>query len=380
MGKHLVFVGAGHAHMTALTRMEDYLNRGHEVTLISPCSHLYYSGMGPGMLSGLYQPREVRFNVRKMAQDRGATFIENCVSRIDPDRHRLFLNDDQWVRYDIASFNAGSQVPVEAPRTPNDRMIPVKPVSNLYKARCAMLNEAPGRDLHIVVTGGGPAGVEVAANVWRLMRNNGRVAQITLVAGKQILERLPARARVLALTSFAERNIRVLEGLKVQSVAETSVALSDGAILPYDYAFMAVGVEPSPLFRDSGLRVAEDGGLPVNRFLQSIDYPELFGGGDCISMVGHHLARVGVYAVRQNPILHHNLMVALDGGAMKTFIPPRDYMLILNMGNGRGILSKSNWVWHGRLSFFLKDFIDKRFMRRFQISGELSEPTSEYIC
>jgi hypothetical protein len=97
-------------------------------------------------------------------------------------------------------------------------------------------------------------------------------------------------------------------------------------------------------------------------------------------MVGHHLARVGVYAVRQNPILHHNLMVALDGGAMKTFIPPRDYMLILNMGNGRGILSKSNWVWHGRLSFFLKDFIDKRFMRRFQISGELSEPTSEYIC
>jgi hypothetical protein len=65
---------------------------------------------------------------------------------------------------------------------------------------------------------------------------------------------------------------------------------------------------------------------------------------------------------------------------MKTFTPPRNYMLILNMGDGRGILSKSNWVWHGRLSFLLKDFIDKRFMRRFQISGELSETTSEDIC
>jgi NADH dehydrogenase FAD-containing subunit len=380
MGKHLVLVGAGHAHMTALMHAVEYRDKGHRVTLISPYAYHYYSGMGPGMLAGLYQPREARFNVGKMAADRGAAFIEGSAARIDPDSRRLLLDDGRWVRYDIASFNTGSTVPVAAPLAPKDRIIPVKPVLNLYKARSFILNEGRGRELQILVAGGGPAGVEVAANVWRLLRDHGRSAQITLVAGKQVLENLPVKARSFALGAFAKRGITTREGLRLQSVAETYALLADGSMLAYDYAFMAVGVKPSAIFRNSGLRVAEDGGLPVNAFLQSVDHPELFGGGDCISMVGHNLARVGVYAVRQNPILHHNLMVALDGGEMKTFVPSRSYMLILNMGDGSGILCKNRWVWKGRLAFLLKDYIDKRFMRRFQVSGELMESTDEYIC
>ena len=75
MGKHLVFVGGGHAHLTALVRLKEYIRRGHKVTLISPSPYQYYSGMAPGMLSGIYRPQEVRFHVRKLAEDRGAEFI-----------------------------------------------------------------------------------------------------------------------------------------------------------------------------------------------------------------------------------------------------------------------------------------------------------------
>jgi NADH dehydrogenase FAD-containing subunit len=80
-----------------------------------------------------------------------------------------------------------------------------------------------------------------------------------------------------------------------------------------------------------------------------------------------------VHAVRQNPILHNNLSAALDGGEMKAYTPGEDYMLILNMGNDKGILFKNNLTWSGRLPFLLKDFIDRRFMRKFQVSGELGE-------
>lgn len=373
MGKHLVFVGAGHAHLTALTHLADYLSGSHAVTVINPFAHTYYSGMGPGLLSGLYQPRQARFNVRKMAEDRGATFIEDSVSRIDPDSRTIFLHGGRSVAYDLASFNAGSEVPVELLGSSNGRVIPVKPVINLYRARTSILGEARGRNPRIVVVGGGPAGVEVSASVWRLLRDSGRSAEVTLVAGRRLLEGCPSKARLLAMSSLGERSIRVLEGKRVQSVGEENLTLSDGKSLPYDYAFMAVGVRPSVIFRSSGLRVAEDGGLPVNGFLQSVDYPELFGGGDCISLEGHHLARVGVHAVRQNPILHNNLLAALNGGAMQAYAPREDYLLILNMGNGKGILFKNNRTWSGRLPFLLKDFIDRRFMRRFQVSGELGE-------
>jgi hypothetical protein len=58
---------------------------------------------------------------------------------------------------------------------------------------------------------------------------------------------------------------------------------------------------------------------------------------------------------------------------MQTFIPQEDYLQILNMGDGRGILWKKSFVLEGRLAFLLKDYIDRRFMRNFQVSGELEE-------
>jgi len=34
MGKHLVLVVGGHAHMTTMLNLRDYTERGHQVTLI----------------------------------------------------------------------------------------------------------------------------------------------------------------------------------------------------------------------------------------------------------------------------------------------------------------------------------------------------------
>jgi NADH dehydrogenase FAD-containing subunit len=60
MGKDLVLVGGGHDHLTVLLNVARYIERGHRVTVIMPSSYQYYSGMGPGMLSGIYRPQEVR--------------------------------------------------------------------------------------------------------------------------------------------------------------------------------------------------------------------------------------------------------------------------------------------------------------------------------
>jgi hypothetical protein len=43
------------------------------------------------------------------------------------------------------------------------------------------------------------------------------------------------------------------------------------------------------------------------------------------------------------------------------------------MRNGRGIFWKKNRAWEARLAFLFKDDIDRRFMRKFRVSGELHE-------
>jgi len=374
MSKHLVLVGGGHAHMTVMLNLAEFISRGHSVTLVSPSPYHYYSGMGPGLLGGTYRPQQVRFHIRKLVEKRGARFVEDRVTSIDGERRTLHLASGNTLDYDIASFNTGSGVPLQlAGAQRGEGVVPVKPIVNLLQARRQLLQNMGGKSQSLLVVGGGPAGVELAGNLWRLVNLAGGQAQITLLAGSRLLNRFPDRVRQLALSSLQERGVQVLEGGRATSVEKGQAELNDGRTLSYDLAFIAAGVEPSPIFGDSGLPIGEDGGLLVNEYLQSTAYPELFGGGDCISLQGQPLAKVGVYAVRQNPILHANLMAALEGRELTSFKPQPRYLLILNLGNHRGILCKGRWIWEGRLPFLFKDWIDRRFMKTYQVSGELRE-------
>lgn len=374
MSKHLVFVGGGHAHLTCLKNLQEFTRNKHRVTLISPSPYHYYSGMGPGMLSRIYRPQEVRFHVKKMAEDRGGTFIMGVVNKIDADRRVLFLSSGESIAYDVVSFNTGSEVPVASlVEADQKNVFTVKPVLSLLDARQHLVTTLRQKRLNLVVVGGGPAGVEISANLWRLVKESGGEAGITLIGGKRLLGEAPARVRELAFNSLVRKQVQVVEGRYAKRIEPKEVILDEDTRLQADVAFVAVGIRPASIFRNSGLPTGEDGGLLVNPFLQSVARPEIFGGGDCISLEGYHLAKVGVYAVRQNPILRHNLWVALEGGEMATFKPQRTFLLIFNMGDGKGVFWRENWVWEGRLAFLLKDYIDRSFMRTFQVSGELAE-------
>ena len=371
MGKRLVIIGAGHAHLTILKNLHEFTDAGHEVTVVSSNSLHYYSGMGPGMLSGIYRPEEIRFNVKKMSQDRGGVFIEDKVVKINPRKKKIDLLSGQTLPYDVMSINTGSFVPVEAPEASDDFVIPVKPIENLLKARHKIIEALKSKDLNITVVGGGPTGVEMAGNIDRLVSNESGKCRITLVAGTRLLSQFKDGVRSRVLNSLIARKVKVIENRRVAEVKNKSVVLTDGGDVESDIIFMAVGVKPSPLFENSSMPVGPDGGMLVNQYLQSVSYPEIFGGGDCISFEPQPLAKVGVFAVRQNPILFNNLLSRLNDSALEPFHPQKAVLLAFNMGDGTAVVQWHSLVWGGRLGFALKNYIDKTFMKHFQISGEL---------
>jgi NADH dehydrogenase FAD-containing subunit len=373
MRKHLVLVGGGHAHLTLLLRSRDFVDRGIQVTLISASPYHYYSGMGPGMLAGSYRPQDIRFHIRKTVQDRGAKFIEDRVVRVDPSQRRLLLASNAQVPYDVVSFNTGSDVVFPAPRSDGSTVFPVKPVSALAAARAAILQALGRGQTDIAVIGGGPAGVEVAGNLWRLVRDSEGHAHITLITGQELLQGYPLRVQRLARRSLVRRGIDVREGFHAERIEPDRVIMTGGAVVRARIILAASGIRPSPLFRESGLPVGPDGGLLVDRYLRSPAHPEIFGGGDAIWFQPRPLAKVGVYAVRQNMVLYRNVTAALFSGEPVPFEPQQKFMLIFNLGNDRAIVTRGRFVWEGRLAWKLKDRIDRAFMKRFQVSGEVLE-------
>jgi NADH dehydrogenase FAD-containing subunit len=375
MGKRLVFIGAGHAHLTAITNLSRYTGDGHKVTVISAGPYHYYSGMGPGLLSGVYTPREVRFNVKRLTESRGGEFIEDKAITVDPGKRTIQLKSGKTLDYGVVSFNTGSEIATGPVDASFDNIFKVKPVENMFTARCKIMEALEKGPVNIAVIGGGAAGVEMVNNVWRIaadMKVESKI-KITMISRGKILHRFSPRVRKLTVKSMNAKGITLEEDMPVKENTKEKFLLEDGREIPFDFAFVATGTKPSDIFRDSGIPTGDDNGLLVNEYLQSIKYPEIFGGGDCISFKPRPLDKVGVYAVRENPILMENLYAALSGGEFQTFKPQDVYLLILNMGDDTGIFNRKSLTFAGKFAFKIKDRIDRKFMRVFQLSGELED-------
>jgi NADH dehydrogenase FAD-containing subunit len=366
MGKHLLLVGGGHAHMTTLANLSDLVDMGHRVTVVGPSEHHYYSGMGPGMLGGTYAPSEIRFATRQVVEKHGGTFVLGKAVRVDPGEKQVELESGETLGYDVVSFNVGSYVPrLDAPEEAED-VYPVKPIEKLMEARERIEALAAQKPATIGILGGGPSSAEIAGNVWQLTSGPGKHRpRIQIFAGKGLMTRFPEGVRTRVERILRDRGVEIHTGY-VQRVDPGGVVLESGTRFELDFTFLALGVKPNPVFERSGIPTGPDGGLRVNACLQGTAHPDMFGGGDCIYFQDRPLDKVGVYAVRQNPVLYNNLRAALEGGPLQTFNPGGDYLLIFNMGGGQGVLRKKGLTFDGKPAFLIKNYIDRKFMKRFQ--------------
>ncbi len=371
MTKHLVLVGGGHAHMITLANIRRFVEKKYRVTVIGPSEFHYYSGMGPGMLGGTYSPDQIRFATLNTVETQGGEFVKDRVTHIMPREQQVMTRSGVRIDYDVISFNAGSHIPLPETDLPRqDRpanLYPVKPIEELMNASTALKTLFAEKKATVNVVGGGPSSAEVAGNVWQLARNRGsHMPDIRILCGSRFMGRFGEKIRSRGKQILEKRGIVIRENARVETVTASEIILESGHRFATDFTFMASGVVPTPIFEGSGLAVGPDKGLRVNQYLQSVTDPKIFGGGDCIHFQPQPLDKVGVYAVRQNPVLLHNLMAALDGKPLKPFDPGPDYLLVFNLGGGQGVLKKKNIVFSGRLAFTIKDYIDTKFMKRFQ--------------
>jgi len=267
----------------------------------------------------------------------------------------------------VLSFNAGSHVPRTAVVQDEGDIFAVKPIETLLRAQQRIVELASQAQITIGIVGGGPSSAELAGNILQLAKSKKIfVPRVKIFSGSSFMGRFPAVVRGMIMKSLVGRGIEILEGSRVKEVSTGRITTESGEIVDVDLVIMAIGVKPSSVISASGLGTGPDEGLLVNRFLQCPDYPELFGGGDCIYFADSPLDKVGVYAVRENPVLYHNLLAALEGRELQSFDPRGKYLLIFNLGEGIGVLSKSWLHFSGRLAFSIKDYIDRKFMKEFQ--------------
>ncbi|MEM7410231.1 MAG: selenide, water dikinase SelD [Myxococcota bacterium] len=371
----LVLVGAGHAHVQVLRRWMMAPVAGVRLSLVVDQPVAVYSGMVPGFVAGDYRAADLEIDAGPLARRAGARVILAAARSIDAAAKRIELEGRPPVSYDVASLDVGATVRgLDLPGV-REHALATRPIATFVReldARVAALSEQP----RIHVVGGGAAGVELALTLQARLQSRG--PKLSLISAGPLLAGTSPRLQRHAADLLRERGIATREG-RVAAVGPGRIELTDGEAVETDLIVWATGAAPLSFPDGPGLPKDEAGFVRVTPELSVEGFPELFAAGDCAALpFAPWVRKAGVYAVRGGPVLDANLRARLRGGALQRYRPQRDFLALLNTGNREALGAKWGFTAQGARVWRLKDWIDRRFMDRFQVLDAQGRPRSSF--
>lgn len=372
ISQDLVLVGGGHAHVHVLKQFGMRPEPGVRLTLIARDVETPYSGMLPGYVAGLYRFDDCHIDLVRLARFAGARLIHDEAAGLDRSAQQVVFRDRPSIRYDVVSLDIGStprldDVPGAALHT-----VPVKPIDRFGQRWEALLARAEdhGR-VRLAIVGGGAGGVELALSAQhRLAGLLGDAVAVTLVTREGLLPSHNRPVQRIFARLFAERGIRAVTDTPIVRVEPGRLIGADGSAIEFDEALWVTEAAGAPWLADTGLPLDERGFVVIDETLRSPADPAVFAAGDIATMPAHRREKAGVYAVRAGPPLADNLRRALAGQRPRRAVPQTRALALIGTGDGGAVASRGPLAAHGdgvagRMLWRLKDWIDRRWMRRY---------------
>lgn len=385
----IVLLGGGHAHVFVLKAFGMKPMPGVRLTLIAQELAASYSGMLPGLVAGHYTLDDCQIDLVRLARFAGARLIHGAATGVDRVNKRVAIEARPPIRYDFLSIDVGITPLMDEIEGAGQHAIAVKPVSIFapkWKAleQSALQADGPRK---IVVIGGGAAGVELALaarhRFKQLASNAGfksATLTFTLVAGGVVLPSHSAWARALASTALAAANVVVIENDLAAKLNSSGIELMSGRRIDADAVLVSTKAAAPHWFLDSKLPVDANGFLATRPTLQLLDDDDVFAVGDCAAVLEYPRPKSGVFAVRQGPVVAENFRRRAAGEAAQPFVPQRQFLSLISLGEKRAIASRGSYAASGAWAWTLKDRIDRDFMNKFTVlpvmDGEARGETS----
>jgi len=373
--KELVLVGGGHAQVYVLDSFAKRPMPGVRLTVIVRDVLTPYSGMLPGFIAGHYTLQQCHIDLVPLAARAGARLVHDEATGLDRARRQVLCRNGPPIPYDVIAIDIGSTPNLKPVPGAERHATPIKPVATLRERWAAVLDRAQRETgpLRFVNVGGGAAGVEVTLAMRHRLRSlavqQGRDRDgfsFAVVTKGELLEDHNASVRRRFRRVLNERGVAFVEHDPVQTVEEGRVVCASGRSFPYDELVWVTEAGGAPWLAETGLALDKAGFIVIDARLRSVSDARVFAAGDVGSNRDHPRPKAGVFAVRQGPPLAENLHRVLKGEEPLPFTPQREFLSLISTGDKYAIASRGSWAAEGRLVWWLKDQIDRRWMRQWQ--------------
>jgi len=373
--RDIVLVGGGHSHVGVLRRFGMRPMPGVRLTVICRDTDTPYSGMLPGYIAGHYGYDDIHIDLRRLTEFAGGRFYRDEAIGLDRSDRKVLCRSRPPVAYDLLSINIGSTPRFDGVVGAAGEVVPVKPIYEFnarWLALLARVRAHAGR-MRIAVVGAGAGGVELLlAMQYRLcneLRAHGRDPDALefhlLNAGDAVLPTHAPRVRAVFARVLAERGVVVHHRSAVVRVESGRMHTAAGVMVDADEIVWVTNAGGAAWLKETGLALTADGFLEVGDTLQTATDPLIFAAGDIAHVVQHPREKAGVFAVRQGPPLARNLRRLIEGRAPRPYRPQARWLALISTGDRYAVASRGAIGFEGAWVWRWKDWIDRRFMRKF---------------
>lgn len=375
--KNIVLLGIGHTNASIVHQWERHPIDGCTLTCVSKFPTATYSGMLPGTLGWQFSDDEMRIDLSALCDRAGAKLILADTSGLELQRGTLQFEAHDDVAFDALSIGVGSMPAGWHRHDAAESLVPVKPMQTFLarlEKRMAEIRNQSRHPVRVAIVGGGVGSVEIAMCLQQQFekRNFADKPSIEIfTSGDTVAADMKPRSIGRIERILKSRSIAITAGHRVTKVGNTQIETDDSNRHAADVVIWATGAAAPPVLGKLGLQTDDRGFIATSKTLQSLTDPRIFAVGDSGTILESPSPKAGVYAVRQCPILWHNLRSFLSGGDMKKFEPQSNFLKLLNTGDGKALLEYGPLTVHARWCWHLKTWIDKRFISEFQSSSEV---------
>jgi NADH:quinone reductase (non-electrogenic) len=368
MRPRVVVLGCGFGGFSLLSSLR---GRDFDLTLVSPRNYFLFTPLLPSAVSGTVEFRSILEPARPRL--RHVRLIEASAETVDWSRREVacrgaVTGEAFTLPFDRLVIAVGAEVSdfgVPGVREHALELASVEDARAIRRGvlRCFAAAEIPGlpaaelrNRLTVVVCGGGPTGVEVAAEIQDLLAGEllrgypelAPLARVVLVeAAPRLLGSYDAALSAYAAQHFRREGIEVRTGTAVTAIGANQVELAVGPPIAAGLVIWAGGNAMVPLIHR--LRVEQDprGRIRVDDHLRVAGHDGVYALGDCACSGEPGLPATAQVAQQQGKYLARALRRELHGKTVPAF-RFRAMGMLAYIGGGQALADLPQAVWSGR--------------------------------
>lgn len=362
MAWNIVIAGGGFAGASVARELEKLLPRqSARLVLINDVNFLLYTPFLPEAAAGTLEPRHVVTPLRDIL--RRTNLRLGVVDGHDPEGRTVAIRDHGGVAdtipYDHLVLAPGSISRFLPIPGLSEHAVGFKSLADAIYLRnhlietleMANATEDSGlRDelLTYVFVGGGYAGLEALAELqdfaadamqhYPRARLHG-MRWILVEAADQVLPEIDQELADYAVRELRGRGIDMKLSTTLEEVTATTATISTGETVPTRTVVWTAGVTPNPSLKNLSVPLDERGRVPVDTSLRVEGMSGVWSLGDSAAVpdpAGGLCPPTAQHAVRQAPVVAHNIAAAIGIGAPRTF-EYRGRAAFVNLGRYKAV-------------------------------------------